>query len=203
MQLIHNLIEWTKETFQPLGATGLFIVAFMEASFFPIPPDVLLVVLCLASPEKSLLYALIASIGSVIGGAFGYSIGYFSEEAVVSKFIAKKKLIKAHRFFEKYGYSAILIAAFTPIPYKIFTISAGLFYISFKKFITASIVGRSLRFFIVAVLIMLFGEQIISFIESYFNILTLAFAIASLIGYLAYRKYKKSSRKKGLKKRNS
>jgi len=191
MQVITQLVGWTENTFSPLGIWGLFILAFIESSFFPIPPDLLLIILCLNRPELSLLFAAICTAGSVLGGMFGYSIGYFSEEKILNRFIKESKMKKAHNFFEKYGPWAVLIAAFSPIPYKVFTISAGLFYLNFRKFIIASGIGRGARFFLVAVLVMFFGERIIEFIENYFNIITILTVIVVVAGYIAYRHIRK------------
>jgi len=112
----------------------------------------------------------------------------------LTRFIKKRKMEKAHRFFDRYGPWAVLLAAFTPIPYKVFTISAGLFYIRFKHFIIASSIGRGLRFFIVATLIMLWGEHMIAFFEKYFNMLTLIVGMVAVIAYAAYM-YKKRKKK--------
>ena len=88
MSLFDGIIEWTEATFAPLGAWGLFILAFIESSFFPIPPDILLIILSLASPEKALFYALICTIGSVLGGMLGYGVGYVGEKAVLERFFS-------------------------------------------------------------------------------------------------------------------
>ncbi|MBU4502469.1 MAG: DedA family protein [Nanoarchaeota archaeon] len=189
MNIVSSLIEWTKTTFEPLGATGLFILAFMESSFFPIPPDLLLIVLCLAQPENALFFALICTIGSVTGGMLGYMIGYVGEKTVLERFISHRKIAKVHRLFEKYESWAIVIAGFTPIPYKVFTIGAGLFYLNFKKFVIASIIGRGMRFFILATMIMLYGESVVALIEEHFNIATIVIVMAAFMLFVIYRKY--------------
>jgi len=168
-----QLMTWTQKTFEPLGALGLFILAFMESSFFPIPPDILLIILSLAEPSKALWFALVCTIGSVVGGVFGYIIGYAGKEAVLKRIVSQRKIEKVHKMFEKYEAWAIGIAGFTPIPYKVFTISAGAFYINFKKFIIASFLSRGARFTIEAVLIMYFGKAIVGLIDAYFNWITL------------------------------
>ena len=178
------------DTFAPLGAWGLFLLAFIESSFFPIPPDVLLIVLSLASPKFALFYALVCTIGSALGGAFGYSIGYAGEKAILERFISPKKIEKVHKLFDKHGVWAVGIAGFTPIPYKIFTISAGLFYIDFWKFLIVSFFSRGARFFIVAGLIMFFGEVITNFIDTYFNIITLVVTVLGVGGFFVYKYFK-------------
>lgn len=191
MGLFNGLVEWTNDVFGRLGSFGLFALAFMESSFFPIPPDVLLIAFSLAEPNKALWFALICTIGSVLGGMFGYLIGYIGEMAVLEKLVAKEKIEKVHRLFNKYEAWAILIAAFTPIPYKVFTIAAGVFYINFRVFVLTSIVGRGARFFLEAVLIMLYGAEIAGFIDRNFNGTTILVTVILVILYIAYRRFKK------------
>ncbi len=190
---ISSIISWTKNTFEPLGSLGLFILAFMESSFFPVPPDVLLLVLCVAEPEKALFFALVCTLGSVLGGMLGYLIGYIGKETILDRFFPKRKIRKVHNLFNKYEAWAVMIAGFTPIPYKVFTIAAGVFYVNFKKFVLASIIGRGARFFLEALLIMFFGKAIIHFIEDHFGWLTLIIAIGLLVIYVVYKKYIKKS----------
>jgi len=195
MNLITNIITWTENTFRPLGSLGLFILAFMESSFFPIPPDLLLIVLCLAEPDKALLFAAVCTAGSVLGGMFGYLIGYIGEETILKRFFPKKKIAKVHRLFNKYEAWAVGIAAFTPLPYKIFTISAGVFYVNFKKFVIASLVGRGARFFILATAVMFYGESVKIYIEEYFNWFTILAVVFVFLVYVFYVKViKKRSR---------
>jgi len=192
---LNSLVTWTKNVFEPLGPLGLFILAFMESSFFPIPPDILLIVLCVAEPEKALLFALICTAGSVIGGMFGYLIGYGGKEVVLTKFFSQRKIAKVHNLFNKYEAWAVAIAAFTPIPYKVFTIAAGVFYVDFKKFVIASTIGRGLRFFTVAIMVMFFGEMIIGIMQKYFNWATIIVAALVFLIYVIYMKYVRKSSK--------
>ncbi|MFC1728245.1 YqaA family protein [Nanoarchaeota archaeon] len=191
MSLVNAAFEWTKATFAPLGAWGLFVLAFVEASFFPIPPDFLLIILCLARPELALFFALVCTLGSVLGGLGGYGIGFAVERTVLERFFSHKKIAKVHKLFEKYEAWAVFIGGFTPLPYKLFTIGAGLFYVNIKKFVLASALGRALRFFLVAILIMVYGETMVSFIESYFNIFTIVGVIVAVVAYVGYKLYKK------------
>lgn len=188
MQIINELIQWTKITLEPLGASGLFILAFIESSFFPIPPDLLLIALTLANPKLGLFYALVCTIGSSLGGMFGYLIGYVGKVALLEKMFQKHKIEKVHKLFNKYEAWAIAIAGFTPIPYKVFTISGGVFYIDFKKFAVVSFFSRGARFFIEAGFIILFGEKILEFLNNYFGIFSIALFILLIGGYFAYKK---------------
>ncbi len=192
MSFVENLLEWTKNIFLPYGIFGLFSLAFIEAIFFPIPPDILLITLSLIDPGMALLYALVATIGSVLGGIVGYWIGYYGGHYILEKFVSKKKIQKVHNLFQKYEAWAIFVAGFTPIPYKVFTISAGVFYVNFKKFVIASFLSRGLRFFIEAFLILLFGEIILNILTNYFDILSIIGVLLLILFYFSIKRYRKS-----------
>jgi membrane protein YqaA with SNARE-associated domain len=181
------------------GEAALFVLAFAESSFFPIPPDVLLIALCLGNPRRSLRYAAICTVGSVLGGMGGYAIGYFLWQGADGEYTRLAQWCYAHLFspeqfvgvqqvFEKYNFWAIFTAGFTPIPYKLFTIAAGVFNINLPMFTVASIVSRGLRFFLIAWLIRRFGPPIKVFIDKYFNILAIVFTVL-LIGTFVLVKY--------------
>lgn len=189
MSLFNSLIDWTNSTFKPYGSLGLFTLAFTEASFFPIPPDLLLITLSLADPSLALWFALITTIGSTLGGVFGYLIGYIGEHAILEKFFSPKKIEKVHNLFNKYEAWAIFIAGFTPIPYKVFTIAAGVFYVNLKKFIIASFFSRGLRFFLEAVLIIVYGDFILDFLTKYFDILSIIGIILLIIIIVIYKRF--------------
>ncbi len=187
--MLRRLYAWVchwAET--PYGAPALFILAFCESSFFPIPPDVLLIALGVGLPRKSLKFALVCSIGSVLGGCLGYLIGLKFMDVI------GLEIIRFYGLFDKYDYIrelytqydawAIGIAGFTPIPYKVFTISAGAFKISFPVFVIASLVSRSARFFIIAGMLYIFGPQIKGFIERYFNALAVTFTVLLVAGFV-------------------
>lgn len=189
--MIENLINWTTHWANtPYGIYALFILAFAESSFFPIPPDILLIALCLLNPKISLFYALICTIASVFGGMFGYCIGIFGGRPIAERLFKKEKIELVHNYFQRYEAWAIFIAAFTPIPYKVFTISGGVFYINFVKFIIASFFGRGGRFFIVGVLIMLFGERIKGIIKSNFELFTIIFTLLLIAGFYCLKHIK-------------
>ncbi len=187
--MVRRLYDWVlawAET--PYGSWALFLLAFSESSFFPIPPDVLLIALAIAIPKKSFKYALICSCGSVLGGCFGYLIGWkfmaLIGNRIVELYGLAPKVEAIQILYHKYDAWAVAIAGFTPIPYKVFTISAGVFQINFLVFIIASLLSRSARFFLVGGLIYTFGPQIQGFIDKYFNILVTAFTVLLVTGFV-------------------
>lgn len=181
---LHALLAWVESwAHHPYGGSVLFLLAFAESSFFPIPPDVLLIPLCLGDPEKSFWFAFLCTAGSVLGGIAGYGIGYWGGRPLVYKLFSDKKIKAVENLYDRWNAWATGIAGLTPIPYKIFTISGGACAINFKVFVIASIVSRSLRFFGVAALIFFFGEPIKAFIEEYLNLLTIAFVVLLVLGF--------------------
>ncbi|MCJ7541000.1 MAG: DedA family protein [Desulfobacterales bacterium] len=190
--MLRRLYDWVLHWADtPYGTWALFLLAFCESSFFPLPPDILLIALAVAAPKKSIKYALFCSIGSVLGGCFGYLIGWRFMETIGNKIILfydfgdKFNYIKV--LYQNYDAWAVGVAGFTPIPYKVFTISAGAFRINFPVFLFASLVSRSARFFLVGGLIYRFGPRIQSFIEKYFNILAIAFTVLLIAGFVAIK----------------
>ncbi len=190
MAWLQNITEWSKETFLPLGWLGLFLLAFAESSFFPVPPDILLIPLCLAVPKFALFYALISTVGSVLGACFGYWIGLKGGRPILKK-LTSNKVERIEYYFQKYGAWAVGIAGFTPIPYKIFTIASGVFKVDFKKMVVASIISRGGRFFLEAIFIMLFGEQIIWFIENYFGLFSFLLVAGLIIVWYVWKRIRK------------
>ena len=149
--MVEGLIEWMTGWAQtPSGGTALFLLAFAESSFFPIPPDVLLIAMAMLRPELAFKLALICALGSVLGGMFGYGIGLVGGRPLLHKLFSQSKIQTVKRAFEKYEIWAIAVAGFTPVPYKVFTLSAGTFEIPFKPFVLVSALSRSARFFLVA-----------------------------------------------------
>ena len=174
------------------GALALFLFALAESSFFPIPPDVLLIALCLGVTSRSFRYGAICLSGSIVGAMIGYAIGFFCWQNTAGEYTALANWFFAHVFslesflsvgelYNKYNFWIVFTAGFTPLPYKIFTITGGLFHINFAMFIFASIISRGLRFMLIAALIWKFGAPIKSFIDKYFNLLAIAFTVL-LIG---------------------
>jgi membrane protein YqaA with SNARE-associated domain len=178
----------------PHPGVWLFVLAFAESSFFPIPPDVLLITLGVATPEKALIYALICTVGSVLGGGAGYAIGLYGGRPLLYKIFSDSKVKAVERLYEKYNAWATGIAGLTPIPYKVFTIGGGAFKINFKIFMLASLASRSLRFMVEGVLLFFFGEQIKGFLFSQFNWLSIAFVVLLVGGFwLVHRMGKKAA----------
>ena len=167
----------------------LFGISFAESSFFPIPPDVLLAaILTTGERVRAFFYASITTAGSVLGGLAGYAIGFFFFKTVgvwlVSTYHLETQMITVQKLFSENAFFAIFTAAFTPIPYKLFTISAGLFSISILTFVVASILGRGMRFFAVALVMKYFGGHIVRLFYKYFGVASLVFAL--LLGLVLY-----------------
>lgn len=164
---MHELLIKINELFQNLGLQGLALNSFIESFFLVPPPDFLLITMDLAKPERALFYALVCTIASALGGAVGYGIGFWGGRPVFN-FLFKNKheqFENVEKLYNKYGSLAVFFSAFTPIPYKVFTIASGILNMNFFKFMIASFFGRGLRFFIVSIVLMLFGETIKEYIE--------------------------------------
>ena len=181
------------------GALALFVLAFAESSFFPIPPDVLLIALCLGAVKRSFRFALICLVGSIIGAAGGYAIGYYLWQNTAGEYTALANWFFAHVFteesflqvkglYDEYDFWIVFTAGFTPLPYKLFTISGGLFKIDLVMFFVASIISRGLRFFLIAGLIWKFGAPIKTFIDKYFNLLAILFTVLLIGGFFLIAK---------------
>jgi membrane protein YqaA with SNARE-associated domain len=191
---LKGLMAWT-ESFasKPYGLWALLILAFAESSFFPIPPDVLLIALAVSLPKKAFKYALFCAIGSVIGGIAGYGIGYYFWEAAQGWFYAYVPGFTPDVFnvvkqkYQENAFFAVFTAAFTPIPYKVFTIAGGVCDIGLKTLIIASGIGRTARFFLVAALFYFIGPSVKAFIDKYFEWLTILFAVLLIGGFIAIK----------------
>ena len=189
MVLIRKLYDWVLHwAATPYATPALFIIAFVESSFFPIAPDILLIAMVVAVPVGWLRFALVCSIGSVLGGMFGYLIGFQFMDLIGNRIVEfyhfQTKWDKIGLLYEKYNAWAVAIAGFTPLPYKVFTLSAGAFKINFPIFILASAASRSARFFLVAALLYKFGPPFKALIEKYFNLFTIVFFILLVLGFL-------------------
>ena len=140
----------------------LFFLSVAESSFFPIPPDVMLLPMCLSNPKKAWKFAFITTVGSVLGGIIGYLIGVYAFgfiEPYLYDWGYMSAYERAVMWFEEWGFWAIFIAGFSPIPYKVFTIAGGALAMSLLPFILASIIGRGARFYLVALFVIMFGKQ--------------------------------------------
>ena len=186
MNFLKKTYNWTLEKAQHKNAKWyLSLISFAESSFFPIPPDILLIPMALASKARALFYAFMCTLFSVLGGILGYAIGYFFYNSVGIYIVDFYHLENSFNIFENYykefGILIVLGAGITPFPYKFITIASGVFGLNILLFIIVSIIGRGLRFYLIAILLYFFGEKIKLIIDKYFNILTIVFFIL-LIG---------------------
>jgi membrane protein YqaA with SNARE-associated domain len=194
--MIHELYDWMLSWSEsPYAVPALFILSFAESSFFPLPPDVLLMALTLGNSSWGMYYAAVATAGSVLGGIFGYAIGWWGGRPLLLRFMGAERMAMVHHTFERYEGWAILIAGLTPIPYKVFTIGAGAFYVNFKVFVLASLISRGARFFLVAGTLQLFGPWVKEVIEKYFNLLTILLVALIAIGFLMVKLHAKKAMK--------
>lgn len=194
MKFLRKLYDWVLHWAEtPYGPLALFLLAFAESSFFPVPPDALLIALCLGAIKKSWRFALITSVASVLGGMLGYGIGFGLWGAVDSFFykyipgFTPEIFEKVMHNFNKFGFWYVFSAGFTPIPYKVFTIASGVFHMNFLLFFLASTISRSLRFFAVAALFRKFGPGIKVFIDKYFNFLAFLFLLLLVGGFIVIK----------------
>ena len=196
MNIVKRLYDWVLSWGNSRwGGLALFLLALAESSFFPIPPDVLLIALCLGAVVHSFRYATICLTGSIIGAMIGYAIGFFLWQTPAGELTALANWFFANVFsedsfhnvgdlYDQYNFWIVFTAGFTPLPYKLFTITGGLFHINFTMFIIASIISRGLRFFLIAGLIWKFGAPIKTFIDKYFNLLAIVFTILLIGSFL-------------------
>ncbi|MDP2941231.1 MAG: YqaA family protein [Candidatus Omnitrophota bacterium] len=180
--------HWAKTAQAPYA---LFGIAFIESSFFPIPPDVLLIAMVVAERKKWLRHAAICTAGSVTGALFGYFIGWGLYEtagkAIISAYHLQPVMELVGRKYAENAFLTVFTAAFTPIPYKVITIAAGLFRISLVTLVAASLIGRAGRFFLVAAALRLFGKRIEDSIEKYFDLFSIIFLLLLAGGFLALK----------------
>ena len=193
MNFLKRTYNWTLEKAQHKNAKWyLSLISFAESSFFPIPPDILLIPMALASKAKALFYAFICTLFSVLGGLLGYAIGYFFFNSVGIYIVEFYHLENSFNIFENYykefGILIVLGAGITPFPYKFITIASGVFGLNIFLFAIVSIIGRGLRFYLIAILLYFFGEKIRLIIDRYFNILTVTFFIL-LVGSVFIIRY--------------
>ncbi|HXE76184.1 MAG TPA: DedA family protein [Candidatus Xenobia bacterium] len=180
------MLSWANTRWGPAALSAL---AFTESVIFPVPPDPLLMALSLGRPQHSYRYALISTVSSVAGGVCGYAVGYWVWHLVSAWFFAYVPGFTPENFayvqarYDENAFLAIFAAAFTPIPYKVFTIASGVFQTGIPVLVAASVLGRGLRFFAVAGLMKRWGPQAREFIDRYFNWLTLLFFLLLALGF--------------------
>lgn len=225
MHILRRLYDWVLHwAHTPYATAALVVLAFTESSFFPVPPDVLLIALVLSRPNRAFFYATVCTVASVVGGMFGYYLGheFFGIVNYIVAFVVGKSTwygvahegarVVVESGFTFYGYPkespfardgsvfllvkqlydqnafmAVFTAAFTPIPYKVFTVAGGYFGIPFSTLVVASVLGRAGRFFAVSVLLWWFGEPVKRFIDKYFNLLSFLLVVMVILGFLAMK----------------
>jgi membrane protein YqaA with SNARE-associated domain len=190
--MLRRLYDWTMSLAGGRHApTALAAVSFAESSFFPIPPDVMLIPMVLANRARAWFYAALATVSSVIGGCFGYAIGYFLFEAIgvpiLTFYNGQEEFAGFTQLFADYGVWILIAKGMTPIPYKLLTIAAGVAHMEIIPFILASIVARAMRFVIVAGLLYFFGDPIKKFIEEQLTLVTTAFVVLLVGGFIAVK----------------
>ena len=189
---MRRLYDWVMGLAQhPRAIPAMGVVSFAESSFFPIPPDVMLVPMVLANRHKAFTIAAVCTVTSVLGGLLGYAIGYYFFETigawVIKTYGLQAGMEKFRDEFARWGIWVILIKGLTPIPYKLVTIASGAAHFDLFTFVWASIVTRGARFFIVAALLWKYGEPIQDFIEKRFTLVSWAFLIALVGGFVAVK----------------
>lgn len=201
MVFLRKIYDWILHWAEtPYGPLALFVLAFAESSFFPIPPDALLIALALGVRKKSFRFAAICTLASVSGALVGYGIGHFAWWSGLNEFsdlanfffsnipgFTHDLFYKVKALYDEWNFWIIFTAGFTPIPYKIFTITGGAFNINLILFVIASIVSRAARFFLVAFLIWKYGEYIKGFIDKYFNWLAIGFTVLLIGGFVGVK----------------
>lgn len=188
MQIIRKIYDWTlRQARTPYAEWTLFGVSFAESSFFPLPPDVMLLPMCIADRAKALRFAAVCTIASVLGGLLGYAIGALLYETagkwIIETYHLQSAFDKFHDGFTEWGVWIILAKGLTPIPYKLVTIASGVAHFPLLPFVLASIVTRGARFFLVAWLVMKFGAPIQTFVEKYLNWVALGVLALIVLGF--------------------
>ncbi|MEM0437764.1 MAG: VTT domain-containing protein [Candidatus Micrarchaeia archaeon] len=169
-----------------LGVMGLAVLSFIEAVFFPVPPDVILIPLALADPQNALLYALVATVFSSLGGLGGHYIGSVAGKRLVGKIVSREHTEQARKIYGEHGPLALALAALTPVPYKVFTILSGALGMGLKTLFLVSLIGRGLRFFAEAILVSAYGEAAIRVISANFELATISAGALIIVLYACY-----------------
>jgi membrane protein YqaA with SNARE-associated domain len=190
--MIRRLYDWMMEKAGDRRAPWvLAAISFAESSFFPIPPDVMLIPMVLMNRAKAWWYATIATVSSVLGGLLGYAIGYFAYQAIglpILRLYRREHALDSFiAFVHDYGVPAVIIKGMTPIPYKVVTIAAGVAHMDLLAFVGASIIARALRFYLVAALLYWFGQPIREFIERRLSLVTTVFVLGLVGGFVAIK----------------
>ncbi len=174
--------------YSTFAVPALALMAFAESSFFPIPPDTVLIPLALLNPKAAFYYATVTTVASVLGGLFGYFIGNKGGKPLVRRFISETKLERVRELYQKYDVWAVTMGAFTPLPYKVFTIAAGMMDLNVRRFVLASFIGRGGRFYAVATAIYFFGPAAKTFLSEYFELTVVVFSVLLIGGVVVANK---------------
>ena len=195
--MMHDFLLNINNWFQSMGLLGLAINSCIESFFLLPPPDFLLIAMDLAKPERALFYALICTLASAVGGAIGYAIGYWGGRPAF-RFLFRKhidKLEQVEKMYKEYGSFAVFFSAFTPVPYKIFTIGSGILKMNFIKFFSVSLLGRGSRFFLVSLVLMFFGEAVKKHLELIILIVSILIILFCVVVYKRVKGHKNDSNK--------
>lgn len=184
-RLYHWTLSWVDH---PSAKYALFFIALIESSIFPIPPDILLIALALGKPQSAFRFAAITTAGSTLGAAVGYGIGFLLlasiGQPIIEFYGLTSQYIKAEDWFAAYGVAIVLIAGFSPIPFKVITIAAGAFGLSFIPFILAALASRGARFFLEAAILRWGGDRLRNFVEKHFELMTILITLLVVAGFV-------------------
>lgn len=190
--IIRRLYDWVVSwADSPYGLAALFLIALVESSVFPIPPDVLLLALAFGAPKKSFRFAAVCAVGSVLGAVVGYLIGVFFFDTVgmwvVNTYHLQTKMELVKQYYQENAFAALLMAGFTPIPFKVFTIMSGMMKIPLTTLVVASAISRTARFMLVAGFVYFLGDKAKEYIDKYFDLLTILFTVALIGGFVVLK----------------
>ncbi len=191
--MLDDLLSWWHAQREQVAAYAasphalwiLFAMAFAESSFFPLPPDILLIALCIQDQTQAPLYALVCTAGSVLGGMFGFGLGRGGGRPLLDRLFRQERILAVERHYQRYDVWAVAIAGFTPIPYKVFTISAGVFRLDFWRFCLASLGSRGARFFLIAMAFYLCPPDKLLWIKRFVAEYDLWIGLAVIVGVIA------------------
>ena len=206
LELLHRMTDWLNGfADSEWSIVVLAVDSFTEAIFNPIPPDPLLIGMSLINPGSAFLLAAIVTVTSVLGALVGYWLGGRFGRPLLNRFVKKDKVDRVEKMFKTYGSWAVLLAAFTPIPFKVFTITAGMLDLNRRSFILAATVGRGARFFIIGGLVFFYGESIQDFISTRFEMVMVVSGVGLLLAFAAFiifSRYRKSRSKSAVRQRS-
>jgi membrane protein YqaA with SNARE-associated domain len=184
-RLYHWTLSWADH---PSAKYALFFIALIESSVFPIPPDILLIALALGQPKSALKFAAITTAGSTVGAIVGYGIGFLLwasvGQSIIEFYGLTSQYLKAEDWFAMYGVAIVLIAGFSPVPFKVITIAAGAFGLAFIPFILAALASRGARFFLVAAILRWGGDRLRNFVEKHFELMTILITLLVVAGFV-------------------